>query len=152
MDETGLRIVDLPEGGGAAGGNEVWFRVVAEDGSSERLRLRIDQYPAFLFGLDRFYAEARRLRAANGLEQLQPLPQVGYKLQDFQAERTQDQDLILRFKAGGYLDMNLVVPKGDVKALLAELIRAIGAPPSAMATPGTPEELISAPPHAANGD
>ena len=34
-----LRIKDLPEGGGAEGGRQVWFKLVTEDGQTQTLAL-----------------------------------------------------------------------------------------------------------------
>ena len=114
------RIVDLTEGGGARGGQDVWFRMVLEDGAVETFGLDARLYDAFVGGLQRFDGEALRLRGEPA------------KVRDVSAVdcSSLDGDLVMTLQTeGGPLDVR--IRAGHLKRMLQQIVVAIAPPASA---------------------
>uniref|UniRef100_B0T427 Uncharacterized protein n=1 Tax=Caulobacter sp. (strain K31) TaxID=366602 RepID=B0T427_CAUSK len=126
------RIVDLTEGGGARGGQDVWFRMVMDDGIVETFGLDASLYDAFVGGLRRFDDEAARLRGEAA------------RLRNVNAVRCSalDGDLVMTLETeGGPLDVR--IPAGRLKPMLHQIVVAIAPAASAPSTPSVPLAVSS---------
>ncbi|MDB5429379.1 MAG: hypothetical protein JWP35_495 [Caulobacter sp.] len=118
--ENLTRIVDLPKGGGANRGADVWFELVTEDGSSHELCLDMGLFSPFVAGLDRFAAEAQKLRAPGTSPPSKPFAAAGT-----QVLPAADGGLLLRMNSAKAGSFDFVIPRDGIKPLLLQMLRAI---------------------------
>lgn len=114
------RIVDLPKGGGANRGNDVWFELVTEDGSSHELCLDMGLFSPFVAGLDRFAAEAQKLR-----DPALPPVSKAFATQSTECRPAGKGGLLIRMQTGKAGSFDFVVPQEAIKPLLLQILRAL---------------------------
>ena len=114
------RIVDLPKGGGANRGNDVWFELVTEDGLSHELCLDVGLFTPFVAGLDRFAAEAQKLRNPGS-----PASSKAFMATGVAASPAAAGGLMLRMQPGKASGFDFVIPREGVKPLLLQILRAL---------------------------
>jgi hypothetical protein len=128
-----LRIQDLPEGGGADSGRQVWFKLVTEDGKSQVLSLSHGQVQHFISGLQRFADVARQQRAQSGIEPAGS-PDHAYLVETVESFPAAGHNLMLRFGVGKDVDFSFFLRPPMLKALLKSILHiqdgAPAAPPS----------------------
>jgi hypothetical protein len=125
-----LRIQDLPEGGGADGGRQVWFKVVTEDGNSQVLALSHGQVQHFISGLQRFADVARQQRAQLGLE-APTSPDHAYLVERVDSFPAPGHNLMLRLGVGKDVDFSFFLRPQMLKALLKSILHIQEGPPAA---------------------
>ena len=118
--ENLTRIVDLPKGGGANRGADVWFELVTEDGSSHELCLDMGLFSPFVAGLDRFAAEAQKLR-----DPMKPTASKPFTALETQAFPASNGGLLLRMRSGKAGSFDFVIPREGIKPLLLQMLRAL---------------------------
>jgi hypothetical protein len=124
-----LRIQDLPEGGGADGGRQVWFKLVTEDGQSQVLALSHGQVQHFISGLQRFAEVAREQRAQTGLEPAVS-PEHAYLVESVESFPAAGHNLMLKFGVGKDVDFSFFLRPPMLKALLKSILHIQGAAPA----------------------
>lgn len=116
------RIVDLPQGGGAGAGADIWFTLALADGAAETLALDRRLLPALLNGLRLFAAEADRLAGQAGLSERPLAAQV-------RAKPAEGGRLRLEVACGPE-PLGLDLDRPAVKRLLVDLLAALAPPAS----------------------
>jgi hypothetical protein len=118
-----LRIKDLPEGGGAEGGRQVWFKLVTEDGQTQTLALAGGQVPHFIAGLQRFADTAKKQREKTPGEP-DAAPEQAYLVEEAVSFPAPGKNLILRFKVSDDLEFSFFLRPPLLKALLKGIVEA----------------------------
>ena len=118
--ENLTRIVDLPKGGGANRGADVWFELVTEDGSSHELCLDMGLFTPFVAGLDRFAEEAQKLR-----DPALPPSARAFGALETECHPAADGGMLIRMRTGKAGSFDFVVPRDGIKPLLLQMLRAL---------------------------
>lgn len=114
------RIVDLPKGGGANRGADVWFELVTEDGAKQGLCLDMGLFTPFLAGLDRFAAEAEKLRDPS-----KAAPVKAFGLEGVSCHPAGNGGLILRFRTAKAGSFDFLAPPEMIKPLLMAILQGL---------------------------
>jgi hypothetical protein len=114
------RIVDLPKGGGANRGNDMWFELVTEDGSSHELCLDMGLFTPFVAGLDRFAAEAQKLR-----DPALPPASKAFAAIETDCQPSAGGGILMRMRTGKAGSFDFVIPPEGIKPLLLQMLRAL---------------------------
>ncbi len=122
-----LRIKDLPEGGGAEGGRQVWFKLVTEDGQTQTLALAGGQVPHFIAGLQRFADTAKRQREKTPGEATDT-PEQAYLVDSAASFPAAGNNMILKFKISDELEFSFFLRPPLLKALLKSILETQYAP------------------------
>ncbi len=117
-----LRIQDLPEGGGADGGKQVWFKLVTEDGQTQSLYLPHGQVQHFIGGLQRFADVARTQREQNGTETTTS-PEHAYLVEEVHSFPAAGHNLMLRFGVGKDVEFSFFLRPAILKDLLKSILK-----------------------------
>ena len=117
-----LRIQDLPEGGGADGGKQVWFKLVTEDGQTQSLYLPQGQVQHFIGGLQRFADVARKQREQSGAETATS-PEHAYLVEQVQSFPAAGHNMMLRFGVGKDVEFSFFLRPPILKALLKSILQ-----------------------------
>jgi hypothetical protein len=121
------RITNLPNGGGANSGRDVWFAIETEDGVRQELQIYLHQLDTFILGLRRFGASAEDLLEQNypgssvALEKYSPTPVK------FKARKGEDGAISLALLDELDTPIRVNLPASSIKPLLMELLKAIAA-------------------------
>ena len=117
-----LRIQDLPEGGGADGGKQVWFKLVTEDGQTQSLYLPQGQVQHFIGGLQRFADVARKQREQSGAETVTS-PEHAYLVEQVDSFPAAGHNMMLRFGVGKDVEFSFFMRPPILKALLKSILQ-----------------------------
>ena len=118
-----LRIKDLPEGGGAEGGRQVWFKLVTEDGQTQTLALAGGQVPHFIAGLQRFADTAKKQREKTPGDP-NAAPEQAYLIEEAACFPAPGKNLIVRFKVSEDLEFSFFLKPPLLKSLLKGIVEA----------------------------
>ena len=118
-----LRIKDLPEGGGAEGGRQVWFKLVTEDGQTQTLALAGGQVPHFIAGLQRFADTAKKQREKTPGE-TDETPEQAYLVDSAVSFPAPGKNMILRFKISDDLEFSFFLRPPLLRALLRSIVES----------------------------
>ena len=121
------RIVDMPEGGGAHGGRDVWFRLELEGGDACEACLPLPSLESLIAGLRLYAAEAKALRERNAPGQALDLTPTWPLAASVQARPAEAGGLVVRVAAARGYDFGFRVPEAQIKPMLLALLRALAA-------------------------
>jgi len=124
---SGQRIINLPNGGGANSGRDVWFAIETEDGTRQELQIYLHQLDTFVLGLRRFGASAEELLEQNYPGSSSALEKYSPPAVKFQAKKADDGAISLCMMDELGTPIRVTVPSGSIKPLLIELLKAISA-------------------------
>ena len=115
------RIVELPEGGGAQRGLEVWFALGADDGEVVKFAVEYGRFEGLMTGLEVFRRAARDLRRKNDLPDLASTSEAA---EGFRLSKLPDGGLefTLDLPRG---PARLTVPAEAIRPFLAEIVKTL---------------------------
>lgn len=121
------RITNLPNGGGANSGRDVWFAIETEDGARQELQIYLHQLDTFILGLRRFGASAEDLLEQNYPGSSVALEKYSPKSVKFKAHKGEDGAISLALLDELDTPIRVNLPASSIKPLLMELLKAIAA-------------------------
>jgi hypothetical protein len=120
-----LKILDMPKGGGADHGQNVWFSLITEDGQEHVFKIDRQRLGPLLQGLEHFADQAKALRLANGIPDVPEPPPVAEKVR---SRRLADGGLEVGIGLKGRGVVEFSVPRPAIKALLDALEAGLDGP------------------------